>query len=108
MPHSVVHILISVYDSPPIKYLPGKMFKIKNIITNFYLTSVYHLTYKCRHLFVVGSDFSCADRQGVAVVEIGEFAAVTVVILARVNHGTSGSKSSGGTNARHEPVMYMS
>ena len=55
------------------------MFKIKNIITNFYLTSVYHLTYKCRHLFVVGSDFSCADRQGVAVVEIGEFAAVTVV-----------------------------
>ena len=59
--------------------LPGKIFKIKNILTNFYLTCSNHLSYKCWHFFVVGSDFSCTDRQWIAVVEIGEFAAVTVV-----------------------------
>ena len=48
-------------------------------MTNFYLTCSNHLSYKYRHFFVVGSDFSCTDRQWIAVVEIGEFAAVTVV-----------------------------
>ena len=74
--------MLSIYAiarSPSLLYLPGKIYKIKNILTNFYLTCSNHLSYKYRHFFVVGSDFSCTDRQGIAVVEIGEFAAVTVV-----------------------------